>query len=135
MYNPSAAENQDYIEVWRRLPLHITRDDDDAGDPPCLLLECRPCTASPDVHAFVGRMGPYAAGIARIASPGYPAGTRFVAWRETFDLSQRAWRRVHTVGNAEEVNKYIPSVSVFANGGKQVVGGREWVVLYSSDTN
>lgn len=139
MYNPFAGENQDYIEVWRRLPLHPSRDAD-ARDPPSLLLECPPCAASPDVHAFVGRINPYALGIARIASPGGPSGTRFVAWRETFDPAQLAWRRVHTVGTEEEVDKYIPSVSAFVNGGfmeggKQVVGEREWVVLYSSGTD
>lgn len=132
MYNPCAGDNQDYIEVWRRLALH-TRNDSAAG-PPCLLLECPPGEREPNIHAFVGHIGPHALGIARLASPGTASGGRFLAWRETHDPDRGAWRRVCTVGDEEEVEKYLPSVSVFVGvRGKHVVAGREWVVLYSSD--
>jgi hypothetical protein len=132
MFDPSAGENQDYIEVWRRLALD-PRNDGIAG-PPCLLLECPPGEREPNIHAFVGHIGPHALGIARIASPGKASGARFLAWRETYDPDRGGWRRVCTVGDEEEVAKYLPSVSVFVGErGKPVSAGREWVVLYSSD--
>lgn len=137
MFNPSEGENQDYIEVWRRLALDGGRNE--SRDPPCLLLECLPGDAEPEVHAFVGRIGPYALGIARIASPNDPSATRFIAWREMYDAEESVWRRVCSVGLEEEATQYLPSMGVFTCGShvglKQVVGGREWAVLYSSNTD
>ncbi|KAI5452583.1 hypothetical protein NCC49_000744 [Naganishia albida] len=137
MFNPSERENQDYIEVWRRLALDGTWNE--GGDPPCLLLECPPGDAEPEVHAFVGRIGPYALGIARIASPNDPSATRFIAWREMYDAEESVWRRVCSVGLEEEATQYLPSMGVFTCGShvglKQVVGEREWAVLYSSNTD
>lgn len=137
MYNPKTVRNEEYIEVWRRMGLRSTSGGT-ASDTPSLLVERVPSGTKPGVRAYVGYIGQFALGIARIEETEEDGG-RFIARREEYDFEAGEWRRVFSVGSEEELARYVPSVSGFllatssrVENGKIVVGGQDWVVLHTS---
>ncbi|GHJ89827.1 hypothetical protein NliqN6_6229 [Naganishia liquefaciens] len=146
MFNPDRMRNESYIEVWRRMGLRSLHDDDDGGGGgghvPALRVEQQSFSSSQDataVHAFIGHIGQFALGIARIEAP---ERDRFIAWREAYDFESRGWRRVVSVGQDEELVRYVPSIARFlsrADASRQGTGlsldgeGEEWTVLYASE--
>jgi hypothetical protein len=137
MYNPKTVRNEEYIEVWRRMGLRSTVSGT-ASDTASLLVQRVSSGGEPGVQAYVGFIGQFALGIARIGGPEEDGG-RFVAWREEYDFEAGEWRRVFGIGFEEELVRYVPSVSGFVldgssriKDGKIVVGGQDWVVLHSS---
>lgn len=133
MFNPMTVRNESYVEVWRRMALRSPHGK--GGHPGSLLVER--FDAGDGVRAFVGYIGQFALGIARIESGD---GSGFIAWREEFDFDEGAWRRVVSVGEEEALKRYVPLIGSFLPDGPlpggdctMVVDGHEWAVLYSSE--
>lgn len=137
MFNPRTVRNESYVEVWRRMGLRSCHGGEGVH-PGSLLVERS--DPGDGVHAFVGYIGQFALGIARIASGDR---TGFIAWRDEFDFDEGAWRRVVSIGEEAALERYVPPIGSFLPDGPHgrlpsgnrniIVDGREWAVLFSSE--
>ena len=115
MYNPKTNLIEDYVEIWRRIPIKslftktvtlLERADIDNG------------------KAYIGQYGDHALGV------GVSVMGRFQAWRAEWDSGRGEWRVVYDFGGAVDALGILPGDQVQWQAGQIVIleSGTRWLV-------
>lgn len=122
MYNPKTNLIEEYVEVWRRIPIKslVTKT--------VTLLERVEEDGS---KAFIGRYGDHALGV------GVSVMGKFQAWRAEWDSGRGDWRVNYDFGDAVDAIGLLPRHQVEWKVGQKIVldSGRSWLVREHKELN